>query len=111
LGGESMILGHDRFPHIETVVVKLDHLAAIHAQKVAVSGGIGEIGVIMRRLLAQADLTDESAADEKGEGTINRRPRNFGVPLSGAGQQGFGGKVVLAAKSNLRDRPPLASHT
>jgi len=74
LGGEAMILGHDGFTHIETVIVKLDHLAAVHAQEVAVARGIGEIGVVLRGLLSQTNLTDESAPDEKGEGTINRRP-------------------------------------
>ena len=74
LGGEAMILGDDGFPHIETVVVELDHLAAVHTKEVAVARGIGEIGVVLRGLLPQTNLTNESAPDEKGKRAVNRRP-------------------------------------
>lgn len=105
-----MIFGDDGLPYIQAVVVKLDHLMAVHAEKVSVAGGIGKIRIILRRLLTQTDLTDESAADEKGKRTVNCRAGNFGIPLAGASQEGFGGKMILAPKCHFRDGPPLRSH-
>lgn len=31
LGGKAVILRHDGLPHIEAVIVKLNHLVAVHA--------------------------------------------------------------------------------
>ena len=73
LGSKAVVLGHDRLPHIKAVIMEFDHLMAVYAKKVAVAGGIGKIGVILRGLLAQTDLTDQSPADEKGKGAVNRR--------------------------------------
>lgn len=51
-----MILGYDRLPHIEAVILELDDLVAIHTNKVPVSRVIGKIWIIEGGGLADADL-------------------------------------------------------
>jgi hypothetical protein len=51
-----VIFCHNRFPDVQTVVVKLDNLLAIYANKVPMAGVIGKIGIVQRGGLADADL-------------------------------------------------------
>ena len=51
-----MIFCHDRFPHVQAVVVKLDNLLAIYTDKMAMAGVIGKIRIVQRGGLTDADL-------------------------------------------------------
>ncbi len=96
-----MIFGHDRFTHVQAVVVKLDNLLTIHANEMTVSRMVGKIGIVHRGRLTQTDLAEESCPDEKGESAINGGPGNFAIFATGFGEKGFSGEVFPIGEGDL----------
>lgn len=102
-----MILRDDGFADIQTVVVELNDLLAVHADKVSMPWCVREVWVVLRGLLSQAHLPNETCANEKGEGAVNGGAGDFIIAAAAAGKKGLGGEVLLGLKNHFGDKPPL----
>ena len=104
---EPVVLGDDGFANIKAVVVELHDFLAVHADKVAVAGRVGEVGIVLGRLLAQAHLPNQPGFHKEGKGAIDGGPGNRGIATPGAGKEGFRREMILGAKGRLHHQAAL----
>ena len=63
---------------IKVVILEFDHLSAVHADEVVVSGAVNEVWIVSGLAIAELDLVDEICFGEKSEGAINGGARSLG---------------------------------
>lgn len=67
--------------------MKLDDFLAIDADKMSMPGMIGKVGVVEGSGLTEADLAEETSADKKREGAIDRGAGNLAIFAAGLGEK------------------------
>lgn len=102
-----MILGDNGFADVQTVILKFDDFLTVHTDEVTMAGGIGEVGIVLGRLLAQSHLPDQAGPDQKGEGSVDGGPGNCGVAAPAAGKKRLGGEMFPVTKDRFSDQSPL----
>src|ERR1035441_7963812 len=95
---------------LDLLALKLDYLAAVLADDMAVPGMLGIIWVVELVVFPEVHLPNQAALRQQWQRAVNRRSRNRLVPPLRPVQQVLCREMFLRAEHRLNDRAPRSGH-